>query len=368
LDGDAGQRTGFGGLTDTHPFFDLNTRSETTTERNVSITNKTATKDTLNSRDSSAKDKQDRPKDLFKKSKGSDLKPKQQNVALKRAHTPTKSTHNKKWNENTNKHQNMTYLKQEKSKHKAMKEEHQRQHKVTKSVQVTTTSHTNLTIQPNKDAKENRKDNTKKTRRTTTSKSEGNYMARMINRAWKSIRRTTKEGKKVEDRRKEGAEQEATNVTSDNRDNEGDNEEWATKTEEPPTLEPSYEETGMYEQEEEREDHDNTEPPTQDTNTEIPGTSTDMETDDQEEKQAEDTPIHIPRSNNGIFVDALYKHLKKEPGEYELELYLTQDMEDMKQDDIEGALTDHHEDLQRVDNRSEANEGMTLTNWGHYGS
>jgi hypothetical protein len=95
----------------------------------------------------------------------------------------------------------------------------------------------------------------------------------------------------------------------------------------------------MYEQVEEREDHDNTEPPTQETSPEIPGTSTDMETEDQEEKQAEDTPIHIPRSNCGMFVDALYKHLKKEPGEYELELYLNQDMEDVKQDDIEGALT-----------------------------
>ena len=41
-------------------------------------------------------------------------------------------------------------------------------------------------------------------------------------------------------------------------------------------------------------------------------------------------------------------------------------MEDMKQDDIEGALTDHHKDLQRVDNGSETNEEMTLTNWGHY--
>ena len=41
-------------------------------------------------------------------------------------------------------------------------------------------------------------------------------------------------------------------------------------------------------------------------------------------------------------------------------------MEDMKQDDIEGALTDHRKDLQRVDNGSETNEEMTLTNWGHY--
>jgi hypothetical protein len=97
------------------------------------------------------------------------------------------------------------------------KEEHQEQHNATKSAQITTTTHTNPAIQSNKDAKENRKDNTKKTRRTTTSKSKGNHMARMINVAWKSIRRTTKEGKKAEDRRKGGAEQEATNVTSDNK-------------------------------------------------------------------------------------------------------------------------------------------------------
>jgi hypothetical protein len=87
-------------------------------------------------------------------------------------------------------------------------------------------------------------------------------------------------------------------------------------------LEPSYEETGMYEQEEEKEDHDNTEPPTQDTNMDIPEESTDMETEDQEEKQAEDMPIQIPRSNYGIFVDAIYKHR---------ELYLNQDMDEMEQ-------------------------------------
>ena len=68
---------------------DNQSKSKTTTERNVSITNKTVAKDTLNSRDSSAKDKQDRPKDLSKNSKGSNLKPKHQNVAFERAHTPT---------------------------------------------------------------------------------------------------------------------------------------------------------------------------------------------------------------------------------------------------------------------------------------
>jgi hypothetical protein len=76
---------------------------------------------------------------------------------------------------------------QAKNIHTAKKEEHQEQNNATKSIQLTTTTHTNPTIQPNKDAKENRKDNAKKTRRTKTSKSEGNYMARMINRAWKNI-------------------------------------------------------------------------------------------------------------------------------------------------------------------------------------
>jgi hypothetical protein len=74
-----------------------------------------------------------------------------------------------------------------------------------------------------------------------------------------------------------------------------------------------------------------------------------METEDQEEKQAEDMPIQITRSNYGIFVDAIYKYLKKEPEEYERELYLNQDMDEMEQDHIEEALTKHHKDLQEED-------------------
>jgi hypothetical protein len=349
---------------------DNQSKSKTTTERNVSITNKTVAKDTLNSRDSSAKDKQDRSKDLSKKSKGSDLKPEHQNVAFERAHTPTKSNHNQKRNENTIKHQNTTNLKQEKDKHKATKEEHQEQHNATKPAQVSTTTPIN------KDAKENSKDNTKKTRRTTTNKSKGNYMARMINLAWKSLRRTTKEGKKAEDRRKGGAEQEATNETRDNRDRtrsagttelinkEEDNEEWTTKTEEPPTLEPSYEETGMYEQVEEREVHDNTEPPTQESSQEVTGTSADTEAEAKEENQTENTQNHIPRSNYGIFVDALYKHLEKEPKEYEL--FLNRNMDETEQDEIEGALTKYHKDLWGKEYMGKPNEEKTLTNWRHY--
>jgi hypothetical protein len=122
----------------------------------------------------------------------------------------------------------------------------------------------------------------------------------------------------------------------------------------------------MHEQEEEKEENANTEPPPKDTGTNRSEESTDMETEDQEEIQEEDTPTHITRSDYGIFADAIYKHLEKEPEEYERELYLSQDMEDMKQDDIEGALTDHHEDLQGVDNGSEMNEGVTCTNWGQY--
>ena len=174
-----------------------------------------------------------------------------------------------------------------------------------------------------------------------------------INELWKRTKaaqtKTKTKRKKAEDRRKGRTKQEATTAAKDNRDNEEDNEKWATKTEEPPTLEPSYEETGMHEQEEEKEDHDNTEPTTQDSNTDIPEESTDMETEDQEEKQAEDMPTQIPRSNYGIFIDALYKHLKKEPEEYERELYLNQDMDEMEQDHIEEALTKHHKDLQEED-------------------
>ena len=41
-------------------------------------------------------------------------------------------------------------------------------------------------------------------------------------------------------------------------------------------------------------------------------------------------------------------------------------MELMKQDDIEGALTDYHKDLQGTDNGAKRNEETTRTNWGHY--
>jgi hypothetical protein len=74
----------------------------------------------------------------------------------------------------------------------------------------------------------------------------------------------------------------------------------------------------------------------------------------------------MPRSNYGIFVDALYKHLKKEPQEYERELYLNQDLEELEQDQIEAALTKHHQDLKEEDYASKSKEEMTITNWGHY--
>ena len=56
-------------------------------------------------------------------------------------------------------------------------------------------------------------------------------MTRILDRAWKSMRRTTKEEKKAEDRRKGGTKQEATIATKDNRDNGEDNEKGAIKTE-----------------------------------------------------------------------------------------------------------------------------------------
>jgi hypothetical protein len=68
--------------------------SKTTTKRNVSTMNKKVTKDTLNSRDSSAKDKRDRSKGLFNTTKGSDLKTKQRNGAFEHVHTPPSTTHN----------------------------------------------------------------------------------------------------------------------------------------------------------------------------------------------------------------------------------------------------------------------------------
>jgi hypothetical protein len=90
----------------------------------------------------------------------------------------------------------------------------------------------------------------------------------------------------------------------------------------------------MYEQVEVREDHDNTEPPTHEASPKVTGTSADTETEAKEENQTEDTLNHIPRSHYGIFVDALYKHLKKEPEDYDLELFLNRNMDEMEQDDI----------------------------------
>ena len=64
-----------------------------------------------------------------------------------------------------------------------------------------------------------------------------------INELWKRTKaaqtKTKTKRKKAEDRRKGRTKQEATTAAKDNRDNEEDNEKWATKTEEPPTLENS---------------------------------------------------------------------------------------------------------------------------------
>ena len=120
----------------------------------------------------------------------------------------------------------------------------------------------------------------------------------------------------------------------------------------------------MHEQEEEKEGHDSTEPVAQEPKTDAPEENKDTTTEDQEEKHKEDEQTRIPRSNYGIYVDAIHKHLGKEPETYETELYADQNMELMKQDDIEGALTEHHKDLQGTDNGAKRNEETTRTNWG----
>jgi hypothetical protein len=89
-------------------------------------------------------------------------------------------------------------------------------------------------------------------------------------------------------------------------------------------------------------------------------------TEAKDENQTEDTQNHIPRSHYGIFVDALYKHLKKEPEDYDLGLFLNRNMDEMEQDEIEGALTKYHKDLWGEDYMGKPNEEKTLTNWGHY--
>jgi hypothetical protein len=64
-----------------------------------------------------------------------------------------------------------------------------------------------------------------------------------------------------------------------------------------------------------------------------------------EEKATEDIQRQTPRSNFGIYVDTIFKHLQRTPSSDDVDIFLDWDMDDMKQDDIEKAVTSHHRRL-----------------------